>query len=198
MKRTKKLYILLGVLVVICIATFALSKTEEKKEKIKNSDKTILEVDSDSVNKISWKSSSGSLAFEKKDDTWVYTDDANFPVDQDKIAERLKLFKEFGVAFEIEDVDDYGQYGLDDPECTITLETDDETYEISLGDYSTMDSQRYVSIGDGNVYLVKNDPMDSFNVTIDALVKNDEIPNFNQVHTIFTNSLLHTSKSFLS
>ena len=43
------------------------------------------------------------------------------------------------MAFEIEDVDDYGQYGLDDPECTITLETDDETYEISLGDYSTMD-----------------------------------------------------------
>lgn len=35
MKRTKKLYILLGVLVVICIATFALSKAEEKKENIK-------------------------------------------------------------------------------------------------------------------------------------------------------------------
>lgn len=77
MKRTKKLYILLGVLVVICIATFALSKTEEKKENIKNSDKTVLEVDSDSVNKISWKSSLGSLAFEKKDGTWTYTDDAN-------------------------------------------------------------------------------------------------------------------------
>ena len=91
MKRTKKLYILLGVLVVICIATFALSKTEKKKENIKNSDKTVLEVDSDSVNKISWKSSLGSLAFEKKDGTWTYTDDANFPVDQDKIAERLKL-----------------------------------------------------------------------------------------------------------
>ena len=88
MKRTKKLYILLGVLVVICIATFALSKTEKKKENIKNSDKTVLEVDSDSVNKISWKSSLGSLAFEKKDGTWTYTDDANFPVDQDKIAER--------------------------------------------------------------------------------------------------------------
>ena len=32
--------------------------------------------------------------------------------------------------------------------------------------------------------FVKNDPMDSFNVTIDALVKNDEIPNFNQVEKI--------------
>ena len=42
MKRTKKLYILLVVLVVICIATFALSKTEEKKENIKNSDKTMV------------------------------------------------------------------------------------------------------------------------------------------------------------
>ena len=184
MKRAKKLYILLGVLVVICIATFALSKTEEKKEKIKNSDKTILEVDSDSVNKISWKSSSGSLVFEKKDGTWTYTDDANFPVDQDKIAERLKLFKEFGVAFEIDDVEDYGQYGLDNPECTITLETSDKTYEISLGDYSKMDSERYVSIGDGKVYLVKNDPMDQFNVAIEALIKNDEIPNFNQVEKI--------------
>ena len=65
MKRTKKLYILLGVLVVICIATFALSKTEEKKEILKTVTKRF-EVDSDSVNKISWKSSLGSLAFAKK------------------------------------------------------------------------------------------------------------------------------------
>ena len=67
MKRTKKLYILLGVLVVICIATFALSKAEEKKENIKNSDKTVLEVDSDSVNKISWKSSYKRLQREYHD-----------------------------------------------------------------------------------------------------------------------------------
>ena len=66
MKRTKKLYILLGVLVVICIATFALSKTEKKKENIKNSDKTVLEVDSDSVNKISWKSSLEALLLKKR------------------------------------------------------------------------------------------------------------------------------------
>ena len=66
MKRTKKLYILLGVLVVICIATFALSKTEKKKENIKNSDKTVLKADSDSVNKISWKSSLEALPLKKR------------------------------------------------------------------------------------------------------------------------------------
>ena len=35
--------------------------------------------------------------------------------------------------------------------------------------------------------LVKNDPMDSFDVTIDALDENDEIPNFNQVEKNFGN-----------
>ena len=47
-----------------------------------------------------------------------------------------------------------------------------------------MDSQRYVSIGDGNVYLVQNDPMDSFEITIRDLIDNDETPDFDQVSSI--------------
>lgn len=43
-----------------------------------------------------------------------------------------------------------------------------------------MDSQRYVSIGDGNVYLVKNDPLDYFYVDISDLIDHDEIPSFEQ------------------
>ena len=35
MKRSKKLYTLLGVLVLICVITFGVSKYEEKKELIK-------------------------------------------------------------------------------------------------------------------------------------------------------------------
>ncbi|MBS6398247.1 MAG: DUF4340 domain-containing protein [Clostridiales bacterium] len=52
----------------------------------------------------------------------------------------LEQFQEFGVSFIIEDVEDYGQYGLDDPVCTIKLETGDESYEILLGDFSKMTS----------------------------------------------------------
>jgi uncharacterized protein YaaQ len=47
---------------------------------------------------------------------------------------------------------------------------------VELGGYSTMDSERYVSIGDGNVYLVKTDPYDSFEVELSSLIDNDEIP----------------------
>ena len=78
-------------------------------------------------------------------------------------------------------MEDFGQYGLDDPICTIHLSTEDQDYEIKLGDYSKMDSQRYVSIGDGNVYLVKHDPLDEFNATIRNLIDHDEVPEFDQV-----------------
>lgn len=68
---------------------------------------------------------------------------------------------------------DYGQYGLDDPICTIHITAGDTDYEILLGNYSTMDSQRYVSTGDGNVYLASSDPLSSFNCTIRDLIANE-------------------------
>lgn len=77
-----------------------------------------------------------------------------------------------------------GQYGLDEPACSILLSTDQEEYEILLGDYSAMDSQRYVSIGDGNVYLVLEDPLDTFAVTISDLLDRDDIPVFDTVSQI--------------
>lgn len=44
-----------------------------------------------------------------------------------------------------------------------------------------MDSQRYVSIGDGNVYLAVSDPLDAFDVGLSELIKNDEPPSWDQV-----------------
>lgn len=44
-----------------------------------------------------------------------------------------------------------------------------------------MDSQRHISIGDGNVYLVKNDPLDYFDVTLSDLIDHDGLPAFGEV-----------------
>lgn len=183
MNRTKKIYLLFGIFLATCVVTFILSNIEEQKEKIKNSDEIILEIDNDTVNKLSWEYDSKNLAFHK-DEYWQYDDDEAFPVDEEKINELLELFQAFGVSFIIEDVEDYGQYGLDDPECTITLETKEKTYEIVLGDYSIMDSERYVSIGDGNAYLVKDDPLEYFDVELKDMIKDDETPDFEKVKAI--------------
>lgn len=183
MNRSKKLYALLGVLAAACIATFAVMQMEERKEQIKNSDAMILELSSASVQSLSWEYNGESLSFHK-DEVWLYDEDENFPVSEEKINELLEQFQSFGAAFIIENVEDYGQYGLDAPICTIHLSTAEQTYEVKLGDYSKMDSQRYVSIGDGNVYLVKHDPLDEYDTVLSDMIDHDEIPSFDNVTQI--------------
>ena len=183
MNRSKKLYVLTGVFVFVCAVAFGVTKYEEKKEEIKNSDEIILEVASEDVTSLSWTCGSESLAFHK-DDTWLYDEDEAFPVNEEKVNELLSMFEEFGVSFMIENVEDYGQYGLENPVCTINMETADNSYEILVGEFSDMDEERYVSIGDGNVYLVKNDPVESFDITLSDMIQHDEFPDFEKVSEI--------------
>ena len=144
----------------------------------------MLEVDPDQVQASSWEYEGQTLSFRKEEDTWKYEDDDAFPVNQEEIARMLERFRELGAAFIIEDVTDYGQYGLDEPICTIKMETGDQNYEITLGDYSTMDSQRYLSLGDGNVYLVADDPLEDFDAVLSEMIQNDEVPDFEEVSAI--------------
>lgn len=183
MKRAKRIYILLGILAVICVVTFFVVKHEEKQENIRNSGEVVLEVDVDSVESISWENESESLAFHKEDG-WIYDDDTAFPVNEEKINELIEQFEQFSAAFIIEEVTDYSQYGLDDPVCTIEMVAGEETYNIKLEDYSSMDSQRYVSIGDGNVYLATSDPMDYFDATLSDMILHDDTPSFDNVESI--------------
>lgn len=289
-KRMKRLAVLFGIFVVACGITIGVVKYEEKKEQIKNSDEIILQISPETVTALSWENETESLAFHK-DGTWLYDADEAFPVDEDAVNELLSLFEEFGVSFVIDDVEDFSQYGLDDPVCTIHIttteqledvktaeelaaeemetdeaeggensETDEEpqadepassaaaedetsevgetnapseveetpgaeesvtgtgdsgeeddqlleetntdqaiegetqadensatagyTYEIRLGNFSVMDSQRYVSIGDGKVYLVSNDPLDLYDAGLSDMIDHDEIPSFESIADI--------------
>ena len=181
MKRSKKMIALVAVLVVACVATFALTQYEEKQEEIKNSDAIILEVPIDTVQSLSWEYTEDSLAFHKGEDGWLYDDDEAFPVSVEKVEDILSNFEAFGVSFIIENVEDYSQYGLDEPECTIHLSTAEQSYDIKLGDFSKMDEQRYVDIGDGNVYLVSSDPIDYLETALSGMIEHDDTPGFENV-----------------
>ncbi len=180
MKRSKKLAVLLGVLLVAVVATVGLSFFREKTEQIKTSGEVVLEIDPDTVTALSWEYQGESLAFHR-DGSWLWDEDSAFPVDQEKMADFLSRFEAFAAAFTIENVEDYGQYGLDKPLCTVELSAGDQNVTLQLGDYSQMDSKRYVSIGDGNVYLVNDDPLDDYDATIRDMIDNDELPSFEEV-----------------
>ncbi len=183
MNRSKKICVLLALLIAVSLAAFGVSRYEQHKEEIKNSDEVILELKNEDVKSLSWEYEETKLAFHK-DETWMYDDDETFPVSKDKVEQLLGVFESFGVSFIIKNVEDYAQYGLDDPACSIRIETDDKTYEILLGDYSVMDEERYVSIGDGNVYLTSSDPMEFFQLELKDMIENDKIPSIDKAEEI--------------
>lgn len=180
MHRSKRLLILVGVLAVVCAAAFLATRVQEQQEQVEASGETVLAIDAGNVASLAWTSGEAEYAFHK-DETWIYDADEAFPVSAEALEELLAPFSSFNAAFVIRDVTDYAQYGLEEPECTIEIGTADASYTIALGDMSAMDDQRYVSIGDGNVYLAVTDPMDAFAVELSDLIDNDEIPQMDTV-----------------
>ena len=183
MRKMTKLYILLGILLVVCAAAFAVSRYEGKKEQIKNSGEVILEIPTEDVTSVSWTNESGTFSF-SKEEKWVYDDDDAFPADEEKINDLLEQFESFAAAFTIDDVEDYSQYGLDDPVCKISITAGDESYNIELGDFSKMDEQRYISIGDGKVYLAAHDPLDEYDAALRDMILDDTLPEFDTAQQI--------------
>ena len=175
--------VLLAVFAVVSITAVLVSRHEEKVEQIKNSGKTILSIPTDTVTAFSWTNEDGTFSF-TKGDTWTNDGDSAFPVDEGKINDLLAQFEDFAAAFAIDDVEDYAQYGLTEPICTISITAGEETYTVQLGDFSKMDEQRYVSIGDGKAYLVSHDPLDEFGAVLRDMILDDTIPAFDTAEKI--------------
>ena len=82
MKKNRALFVLLGALVVLLIAYFALqswNRRQAEKEKAEEESVVVTDIDPDTVTAVSYDMGSGERAFEKQDDTWVYTPDPDFP-----------------------------------------------------------------------------------------------------------------------
>lgn len=174
---------LLAVFAAVNITAVLVSRHEEKVERIKNSGETILATPTDTVTALSWTNEEGTFSF-TKDEIWTYDEDSAFPVDEEKIDELLAQFEDFAAAFVIDDVEDYEQYGLDEPVCTISITVGEESYTVELGDFSKMDEQRYVSIGDGKAYLVSHDPLDEFGAVLRDMILDDTILEFDTAKQI--------------
>ena len=182
MARSKRLLILVAVLLAVCAAAVAALNWQQRQEQIAVSGEAVLTIDPASVRSLAWTYGETSLAFTRDEEGgWSYDADAAFPVDPEAMEELLAPFAPFSAAFVIEEVEDEGQYGLEDPACSITLVTEDRTWEIRLGDTSTVDGQRYVSFGEGTVYLAASDPLEQYDATLRSCILNDTVPDWDQV-----------------
>lgn len=177
MKRSKRIIILAVILALLTAATLALNLYEGKQEQIRVSGQVIVQIPAAEVESVSWINyKDETFSFRKEAGQWIYEDDPSFPVDEEKIANVLTPFESYSASFIIEQVEDYGQYGLADPKLTLTINTPDRSFTLKQGGFSIMDSQSYIDIGDGNVYLVKESPEEYVETTLPGMLKHDDTP----------------------
>lgn len=178
MKKNKTLLILLGVLIVLLAAYFALKAwNRQQAEKDEESDAVVVtQIDPAAIKAISYDIGDGERAFEKRDGTWIYTPDADFPLDQsvpETIAEDMGQLK---ADRELVDGDELADYGLEEPDYTVTLtEADGTVTEIRFG--NTVDDYYYVSLDDsGTVYTVPSSAADNLSQSLNDMAQFDDYP----------------------
>ena len=178
MKRRKKLWAMAALLGLVLVVTVSAALIGEKVEKIQASGQPILEIPVDSLTALSWDHDGETLSFHKDGEGWHYEGDEEFPVSAYTLESMAAPFERFSAAFRIDEVEDYSQYGLEQPVLTIGITAAEQDYTVRVGAFSQMDDQRYVDIGDGSVYLVYHDPMMEFDVGLRQVIDHESQPYF--------------------
>lgn len=146
-------------------ASSATSTTEDTQE-------TVLDVNSDDITSFSYVYEGETYAFEKKDETWYYTDDHSLNLNQERIKAMILKVAPLKADQVIENVTDMSQYGLANPERTIQYETADRSVIINVGNLNSMTSQYYIAFpSEMKVYVVATNVVTGFNYTLDDLVE---------------------------
>ena len=121
---------------------------------------------SGNVTGISYNTAEEQLRFVLREEQWFWEDDSEFPLSQG-YAQTMKSLLQNVTATELvtENCPDFTEYGLEEPQKTITAETDEgETVTLYLGDQNTHTKDYYMCIGDENaLYTVDSTFYDSFN-----------------------------------
>ena len=115
---------------------------------------------------------------------WKYEEDDQMPADQELLAEIAENLSGITSDKMVEEPQALSVYGLDDPAYTLTVETEDTVYEISIGDESFSDDEVYISTGDDYVYLTNSELIDQISYSLLDCVQKEEIPEMETVNSV--------------
>lgn len=186
MKRKNRLGLLLLALVAVCAAAFAAVRLSPDETAEEDASFSLLSLDPEDISQLSWDYGEESLTFAyDPEEGWSYPADSEFPLNPALLETMADALNDVTAYRTIEGADDLSQYGLEEPSACIRITADGTQYSLNIGDESTMGGQRYVSTGDGNVYLTDSDLLDTFSYGLYALVAEEEIPSMTDL-TAFT------------
>ncbi|MDD6213358.1 MAG: DUF4340 domain-containing protein [Clostridiales bacterium] len=180
MKRGKKLMILTVVCMAACGAAFAAIKFQARNEEEESSGVSIYQGEEDHIQALFWDYNGESLRFEKNGDQWQYAEDEEFPLQESILESMESALRDVQAVKVIEDPESEEEYGLDQPVCVVSV-TGDSGISLSFGNETSLGGERYVSIGDGKIYILDSSLMDEFSYGLYDLTENETIPSMTDV-----------------
>lgn len=174
--RGKKLVLLLGILLVLMAVTVLVMELVPDEAAQEETAVTVFTLDMDQVTGLSWTYEGEEVSLERdEENNWIYPADDAFPLDPSYPDAMVQALSEIQADRIIEDPEDLSEYGLADPVCSITVQAE-ETRQLAIGDETSLGGQRYLSLGDGNVYLVDAGLLDDFALGLYDIVAKETIP----------------------
>lgn len=181
MKKQKIQMLVIVVILLLCIVAYFLATRYAKQQEQRDKDSetqgqvNLTVIDPDDVDAFSYIADGTTYSYTKNKDTWTCENDTSLKMDADSIATLLGNLKKITAVEAIDDYDSTADYGLDQPQNTITVTCGNETTTIDIGDYNEMLQEYYIKIsGDDKIYLADSTLKDAFSKKPDTMVQQEE------------------------
>ncbi len=181
--KKKNIGLIAGIvlLVVLCVVYFVLHNhnANSSEEDSTDTSTTAFETDTDKLTELTVTTEGQTYTFTKSDDTWSYSGDASFPLDQDNFTELAGRLKSISSDRELDDVDDVSEYGLDAPTVQISIKnSDDETHSLEFGAVNDMTSNCYMTVDNdtSKIYMVASTLESAFEFELNDLAEKESFP----------------------
>lgn len=188
MSRTTKTLALLIVLAALMGGYAGIQRINENKAQIEEQSGHFALTDdaAEDVTGLQWTVDEVTMNFVWQDGAWVNAQDADFPVDQEKVQALAASVAGLEGTRKLENVENAGDYGLEDPAFTLKVtwsNANETTYR--LGDETPFGDGWYMSLStQENVVYAVNDDLSDFDIALMDLAQFEDMPEVADVQMV--------------
>ena len=167
------LLVLLGVYIGLKVAG-----PKEEEEQTEEKEITAFEINAEDIAQVSIENNGVLYTFVKEEETWKYTEDENFPLNQAVVSNLVSGITAVNAQRELKDIENPEDYGLSEPKLKVTVTDKDNTQTVlNFGDDNEAVSGAYMSIGNNEkIYLVNSSMKTDLQFEKNDLAEMEELP----------------------
>lgn len=176
MKKHKSLMILLSVLLVLIVAYVAVGQMKKNSEEVKSEEKEIPVTDLSDITSIQYTNGTDTMEFVKEEEIWYTVSDKSFPLQQSSVETIENTFSRLTANRELKGADALADYGLEEPQYTITLKAaDGKEQKIYIG--NAVGEDYYMTVDEKEkIYTVGYQTVDAMNFDLDSMLQKEAFP----------------------